>query len=252
LKIELFYDDIWHLIKEYSNSESFGWQTERFSIPDVRGKGFILRFQAHGEDSQLIDQWFLDNIKAFGVCLPPSDIKAERASGTITLFWESPCQQVFGFDIYGSDRFGNPPFSKRNTIPVTENFYSETPPNWNPEDIYEYYIVALQQDYQIGHLRCESGSSDTIKVTYPIGVKESIFSSWKLFPNPTDQFLIIEGDQPVIRVQILNQLNKLISEKSLSGSKRINFNTSGLSQGIYFIRITTSSGTGVRKFIIQR
>ena len=87
MTIEILYDNAWHQLGEFANNGSFDWTTETFGIDAARGKGFMIRFLAHGADSYNILHWYIDNISVYGNCLPPEGLDWEATAENITLNW---------------------------------------------------------------------------------------------------------------------------------------------------------------------
>jgi Flp pilus assembly pilin Flp len=73
-------------------------------------------------------------------------------------------------------------------------------------------------------------------------------SKFKIYPNPTNtQFSIqLKEEIQLEKVSIYNQLGQLVSS-----STEITINVNNLSEGIYFVEITTDKGTSTKKLIID-
>jgi hypothetical protein len=251
MTIEAFYDQTWHPLGEYVNNGSFGWTTETFNIDSVRGKVMKIRFRAHGQNTNNILHWYIDNISIHGTCLPPAGLQWTSNSHQVNLQWSSPCTSVIGFNVFRSDSVGNPPFTKINPALVTATSYSDTPTGWSLGDTYRYYVTAVLWNHVTDSILCES-ASDTIIAAYPTGIPEQQDGKITIFPNPAENYLIIRSELPLIKLEVLSDLGRIIFSSSENNVKYLKLNTSEYSQGIYFIRLSTSSGTLYRKVVICR
>ena len=66
-----------------------------------------------------------------------------------------------------------------------------------------------------------------------------------LYPNPATNSITVSSSQEIISLTIVDQLGKVV----LTKNKTTNLDVSGLQSGIYFIKIVTDGGSGVKKFI---
>ena len=92
------------------------------------------------------------------------------------------------------------------------------------------------------------------------GVKDiPAIGSLQIFPNPATSQLHILFNLPkaeTVSLQLTdisgNVVSQVLNSAVLSGSQSITTGLSNLSEGIYFCRLTTSSGTGNSRFAIVR
>ena len=252
MTVEIYYDGLWHQVGEYKNSGSFGFTTEHINIDAVRGKGFKIRFRAHGEDSYNLMHWYLDNIKAYGVCLPPSALEWDLNPEEIELNWQAPCENVSGYNVFRSDSTGNPPFTKLNQDLVTGTEYLDNPSYWNPDASYRYFVTAVTVDSINTGILCESGSSDTIFVAFPVGIPCLNPDDIKVFPNPAQQQFTVASTIPMMRLELSNNIGNILFSKDCQQSTTENVTTQGMSAGLYFLKVSTLRGTAVKKVFIMR
>jgi hypothetical protein len=251
MTIGIFYDNAWHQLGEFVNNGSFGWTTETFNIDAVRGKGMNIRFQAHGENVTNILHWYVDNIHIYGICLPPTGLQWTSNSQEVNLNWTAPCSAVASYNVFRSDSAGNPPFMKINPVLVTGTAYTDVPPAWTSADMYRYYVTAIQMDHIADTVLCQAGS-DTVLVSYSTGIHETGANQLRIYPNPAGNFIIISSDDPLKMVEVLTSLGKVIYTGIYNDAALIRLNTTTFSQGIYFVRLSTISGTFYRKVIISK
>ncbi len=80
---------------------------------------------------------------------------------------------------------------------------------------------------------------------------ENVKKQPELFPNPTSGIIEINFEPNEINaIQIWDSMGRLIKEMEERSTNRINL--SDLTNGIYWIKMATSSGNSVHKVIIQR
>jgi len=71
----------------------------------------------------------------------------------------------------------------------------------------------------------------------PLGLEEE-FARIRIYPNPTTNRVNISGIEEAYSIQLLNLLGRTI----YSGSNEPSINVSGLSDGIYFLKMATRKG----------
>jgi hypothetical protein len=90
LDVEVYYNNTWHGVAEYSNGGSTDWLSPHVDITPVKGKAFRVRFRASGKNSEDIINWSVDNINVYGVCKPPETLAADSSGYDIRLTWSAP------------------------------------------------------------------------------------------------------------------------------------------------------------------
>lgn len=70
---------------------------------------------------------------------------------------------------------------------------------------------------------------------------------WSLYPNPTTDYIKMNGFEGIALIVIRNINGKAILTKQINGNEKIN--VSSLSKGIYIVTVTTSEGTLERKIV---
>jgi hypothetical protein len=251
MAVEVLYDNAWHLLTEFSNTGSFGWQTETINMNAVRGKGLKVRFRAHGQNSTNILHWYIDNISVYGVCPAPSGLQATATTEHVVLNWTAPCPQVSGYNVFRSDSSGNAPFVKLNATPVTATTFTDTPPGWSPAVSYKYYVTALQWNTVLNQSLCESAASDTILAAFPVGIGAKNAGPVKIYPNPASEYVIVRSEIPVNRILVTDQLGVPVKEILSGGEKQVRISIHGMSSGIYLVRVVTGEGISICKLVVS-
>jgi len=68
LSAEIWNGTSWETLKEYVNSSSIAWTSEKVTLPSSwDNKTFKIRFRAWGDDSFWINYWYVDNVYVYAV-----------------------------------------------------------------------------------------------------------------------------------------------------------------------------------------
>jgi len=87
-------------------------------------------------------------------------------------------------------------------------------------------------------------------VEEPLSIEEFGLINLEAFPNPTKNLLNIKVTEAIKSVLIYDISGRVINSISVIGNRNeITVNTSKLNSGVYFVKITTEAGEGVRKII---
>ncbi len=97
-----------------------------------------------------------------------------------------------------------------------------------------------------------SYDGDAEEQTFQIGLE-------KLYPNPLNQGdnlhleygMLVEGE---LSLQLLDAVGNLLKQEPLflkAGNQHIELVTTDLAQGIYFLKVSDSENSAVRKFIVR-
>jgi len=90
--------------------------------------------------------------------------------------------------------------------------------------------------------------NSTMPKCQPQGVIENSTVSFSISPNPSTDNIKITAESDFNRVELINFLGQTLI--SLPTTRReVNLNVSNLNNGIYFVRVTTNSGSSVQKFV---
>ena len=97
---------------------------------------------------------------------------------------------------------------------------------------------------------CSFGISEPSKETcITTSNNESISelnSSFNIFPNPVDDKLVIETDAEILEVNIYDAFGR---QQQTTSNQQSSINVSGLTSGVYFVKITTDKGEVTKLFI---
>jgi hypothetical protein len=90
MDVEVFYNNSWHGIAEFTNTGTTYWVPVHLDLSPVKGNAFSLRFRASGKNSNDIVSWDIDNINIYAVCKPPENLSASLSGENVVLNWSSP------------------------------------------------------------------------------------------------------------------------------------------------------------------
>jgi photosystem II stability/assembly factor-like uncharacterized protein len=103
-------------------------------------------------------------------------------------------------------------------------------------------------------LTTDWGTKTTLKTGYiyvgGLGVDELSQGSIKVYPNPIKDVVNIESGSGIQKVEILNITGQVVINHQVDG-KIVTLNTSSLKSGVYFLKVTTESGSFDKKIVIQ-
>ena len=91
LTVDVYWGSMWHEVLELANNGSVDWSSEHLDITDAGGKAAKVRFTAHGDNTEDILHWYVDNICVYGVCNAPVDLElTSQSQNNVTLTWTAP------------------------------------------------------------------------------------------------------------------------------------------------------------------
>ncbi len=90
---------------------------------------------------------------------------------------------------------------------------------------------------------------DSIIVTKedPVSVQELNQTQFEIFPNPVSSHLTIKSQFPITAVRVYSTTGQLLLEEKTSG-----INVSNLTEGVYYIEVTSNGFTTTKQFIKER
>ena len=90
-------------------------------------------------------------------------------------------------------------------------------------------------------------------VTGTVGLKEnSLYSiDLKLFPNPAKTQVNLLSSVIITRVDLFDLLGKQIGSMEGSNSNKQIISVSQLTKGVYFVKVSSNSGTVFKKLVIE-
>jgi hypothetical protein len=74
----------------------------------------------------------------------------------------------------------------------------------------------------------------------------------KIFPNPAQQQVTVEGIDKFSQVQLLDATGKIVKSVNTNNQYQYNINLTGLANGVYLLRLTNDQETQFIKLIIRK
>jgi hypothetical protein len=90
LSVELFFYNNWHTWTTYVNNGNLAWTGEHLDITPVMGTAFMVRFRAHGLNSDNMLRWNIDNIHVYAIANPPENLLGDALGFDVLLTWSPP------------------------------------------------------------------------------------------------------------------------------------------------------------------
>jgi len=115
------------------------------------------------------------------------------------------------------------------------------------EDVGDVEVAVMMED------RCGNQAVDTITITIiqSSTVDEIVHTNLNIYPNPVKDFAVIENqDDNILQLELFNISGKRLTNLN-TNARNYTLDVRNLTQGIYFVRVTTTKGLAVRKIIIE-
>ena len=130
-------------------------------------------------------------------------------------------------------------------------------PNFKHTGVWYEYFSGDSMDVQdvASELNLSAGeyqiwTDKKIQADKEIGRVKSTSIIIDIYPNPVEENINVSSNELISSYEIMDSQGKIIDELSLNiPSSEVNVNVNNLPKGIYFIRVTTGSKTGLAKFI---
>ena len=82
------------------------------------------------------------------------------------------------------------------------------------------------------------------------GIEEINDEILTIYPNPANNYFIVQSESKINRVQLFNYLGIIVYE-SITKNESIRISTENLTQGLYFVRIETDNKTLTKQIIVK-
>ena len=164
-------------------------------------------------------------------CDMPTGLTVTASTSQIALAWNS-VDNAIAYKVY---RNGN--------VIATTQSNSYTDANVTAGTTYAYAVKTV----------CSGGESDlssTVSGTTATGINNYGGNDIRIYPNPAHSMLNIEGDN-LKEVALYSAIGTLVQKAEITG-QTISLNVSGLTKGIYFVKLITGDGNiNTRKVVIE-
>ncbi|MES2691588.1 MAG: T9SS type A sorting domain-containing protein [Bacteroidota bacterium] len=121
----------------------------------------------------------------------------------------------------------------------------------HPVTVYITTYATIKGFVDIPATQNDSNNKYTLYIYTNVGVKnESLGQFVTLYPNPAKDALHISNSSAKnIQAKLMDLTGKLIAEKEITTSET--FDLSGLSKGLYFVRLSSGSEVSVQKIAVE-
>lgn len=158
-------------------------------------------------------------------------------------------------DIVSESVWGDPISPTSHGTLITKTYEYQIPagigdPNGVEVDLKHVTFLAwVAESYQGTPTRPILTACELERTYIPHGVATELENTLKLYPNPANQTLNVEG--VMTSVEVFNTMGQCMISKNVDGSN-IQIDLSDFSSGIYFLRVNNNGKTEVRKFSVNR
>jgi hypothetical protein len=158
---------------------------------------------------------------------PVENLNAEVEIGSVILTWDA-AEGVVNYTIF------------RNGIEIGEVYEATYTDEVFSEIHYTYCVVANYED----------GSSfpECIDVKAEMSIDENA-TEFAIYPNPTNSILYISGGNAEYNYVMYNGMGQVVASGNAQGTEQINVN--GMTQGVYFLRLTSGTQVRVEKVVVK-
>lgn len=185
---------------------------------------------------------------------PVSNVSVQPYPGFVSLSWQAPADSVDGYCVYKKDLVSGKFLRISPNLVVNTYFY-----DMNPSTGLNYYMVrSVKLTGNSGGSYWNQGQGIFKTSLYPgspNGMNEEEFSDLRIYPNPARDQIFISANELNDRVRVsffdVTGKEEITPVKFVSGKMMLS--TAHLDAGVYFVRITGSTGLQVlRKVVLTR
>ncbi len=239
----------WVAMSQPPNNLNFNWNIQAYVEPgkkEASGSSVILT-QTPGNNPNGM------KISTSGKINTASN--ASSNTGTGLILPDSPMgSQLLGYNVWRTlDNATTPPYIKANTLGIVPGttFQEVHPNSTEPTTTWKYYVTAVFQDsLSPGPVLCEP-SSDTITITFPaVGINDLTGNSLSLYPNPANDVVNIVSTNDIKTIEVLNYIGQTIYTNNDVNLKKVQLNVTSFKAGVYFVKVTTTSGIKTTKITV--
>ncbi len=181
-----------------------------------------------GSDCAWIDDIQFPPTNVVLALAPVTDFEATVNGNTVQLTWTASPDAT----LYAIRRNGEPIANQSGTS------YTD-----NVEDgIYTYSVVACNAN------NYSSAAYVTVSVG-TVGIEDMDMNEFAIYPNPVNSTLNIEGGNAMYSYVMYNGMGQMVANGTAAGNTQIN--VSDMTNGVYFLRITTGTQVRVEKVVVK-
>jgi hypothetical protein len=238
----------WVAMSQPPNNLDYNWNIQAYVEPSKK----------EATSSVVIPQTPVNNPKGMSASTSGrinTSANASSNTGTGLILPMGPMgSQLLGYNVYRTADNATAPFTKINPTIVNALTYLDVHPNTTePNTTWKYYVTAVFHDSLASNqtsILCEP-SSDTITIMFPaVGINDPTNSSISLYPNPANDVVNIVSTNDIKTVEVLNYIGQMVYTNKNVDLKTVKLNVTGFKSGVYFVKVTTTSGTKTTKITV--
>jgi hypothetical protein len=160
--------------------------------------------------------------------------------------------QFMGYNVYRTPDNATTPFTKINPSVLSALTYADAhPTTTEPPTTWKYYVTDVFQDsVNPGITLCES-PSDTITIMFPaVGLNDLSNNSVSLYPNPANDVVNVVSTNDIKSIEALNYIGQVVYTNNNMNQTTFPMNVSSFKAGVYFVRVTTTTGITTTKITV--
>lgn len=174
-------------------------------------------------------------------CNPVQNLEGEGYAAcipSVDLTWNAPEAGSTG-DLLGYNVYRDAAKINEELVTMCEFHDMEV----EPFETYSYYVEAVYSD------GCTSESSQIEVTTDGVGVSENENMNVKVYPNPAEGFVNVKAEG-LRNVELIDMMGRVVTRNE-SSETMMAIDLSGLTSGIYFLRVTTEAGVSLQRISVK-
>lgn len=117
----------------------------------------------------------------------------------------------------------------------------------------QYYYYYYDWEVEAPAVECISAREEVVVSIATVGIEEGELADVSIYPNPTSDFINIKvpsSVEEVVEVRLLDVAGNLISAQNI-GAGVNSVDVSGLSSGVYLVKMTSDHGLFTRRIVVE-
>jgi hypothetical protein len=246
----IYWTGAWATLSSLNPSLTYNWNVQAYVEPSKK--------EAGAKSTALQIKPPVNNVKGQLLSTsgkPNTSSKTSSNNGSGLILPKAPMgSTVMGYNVWRTPDNLTTPFSKINLTLVNGLTYLDVHPSTTePTTTWKYYVTAVFHDtlsIDPNSVLCEP-PSDTITIMFPaVGINDLTNSSISMYPNPANDVLNIVSTNDVKTVEVLNYIGQTVYTNMNVNLKNIKLNVTGFKAGVYFVKVTTTSGIKTTKITV--
>ena len=151
---------------------------------------------------------------------------------------------VMNYNLTGGMTIATWGFSVNNILVIPEgtpftNSNGDIPTSLGGVD---FYSISTNNEFYLDDFNYING---ILNHTFILSINDISKANFLVYPNPTNNFLYVDTQNAIENLRVYNMQGSLV----ISQLEQNSVNVSNLSSGIYFIEVSTDTGSSIQKFI---